>query len=109
MGLSPGARTRAAGVLLPLPLRAAADPLAPLDAAGAAAYDLLTMFGIVAVGWTWAELAALPETNDTSGAGEDRRRLAQVWFAREMPLLAALRARVEAGPGPLCDWPDDAV
>ena len=72
-------------------------------AAAAAAYDLLTMFGIVAVGWSWAELAALPQ------AGDDRRRLARVWFGREMPMLAGLRARVQAGPSGLCDWPDDAV
>ena len=72
-------------------------------AAAAAAYDLLTMFGIVAVGWSWAELAALPQ------AGDERRRLARVWFAREMPMLAGLRARVQAGPEALCDGPDEAV
>ncbi len=73
------------------------------DAAGAAAYDLLTMFGILAVGWSWAEVAAL------SDAGEDRQRLARVWFAREMPLLSGLRMRVEAGPEPLCAWDDASV
>lgn len=78
---------------------AAANP----DAPGAAAYDLLTMFGILAVGWSWAEVAAVP------GAGAQRLGLARVWFDREMPLLAALRERVEAGPDALCAWSDDAI
>jgi len=73
------------------------------DAPGAAAYDLLSMVGLLAVAWTWADLAALP------AAGDARRGLARVWFARELPLLAALRARVEAGPQALCAWADEAV
>jgi hypothetical protein len=73
------------------------------DAPGAAAYDLLTMVGILAVAWSWGDIAALP------AAGDDRVRLAGVWFARQLPLLKALRARVEAGPQPLCAWADEAV
>ncbi|MCK6426677.1 MAG: acyl-CoA dehydrogenase family protein [Burkholderiaceae bacterium] len=73
------------------------------DAAGAAAYDLLNMFGILAVGWSWADLAAVP------GAGAPRLQLARVWFHREMPLLAALRARIEAGPDALCAWAEDGI
>lgn len=72
-------------------------------AAGAAAYDLLTMFGIVTIGWTWAELACV------EGAPESKQALARVWFTREMPLLAALRARIEAGPASLCELADEAV
>jgi hypothetical protein len=73
------------------------------DAQGAAAYDLLTMLGILAVAWSWGDIAALP------AAGEDRSSLAGVWFARQLPLLAALRSRVEAGPAALCAWADEAV
>ena len=73
------------------------------DAPGAAAYDLLTMLGILAVAWAWADLAAVP------GAGDARRGLARVWMTRELPLLAALRVRVEAGPAALCQWADAAV
>ncbi len=73
------------------------------DAQGAAAYDLLTMFGILAVAWSWADISALP------AAGPDRVRLAGVWFTRQMPLLGALRARVEAGPAVLSDWADAAI
>jgi alkylation response protein AidB-like acyl-CoA dehydrogenase len=73
------------------------------DAPGAAAYDLLTMVGILAVAWSWGDIASLP------AAGDDRVRLAGVWFARQLPLLKALRARVEAGPEPLCAWVDEAV
>jgi alkylation response protein AidB-like acyl-CoA dehydrogenase len=73
------------------------------QAAGAGAYDLLTMYGILAVGWAWAELPAVP------GAPASKAVLARVWFEREMPLLAALRARIEAGPAALCALADDAV
>jgi len=73
------------------------------DAPGAAAYDLLTMVGILAVAWSWGDIAALPT------AGADRTGLARVWFSRELPLLAGLRARVEAGPEALCAWADEAV
>jgi hypothetical protein len=73
------------------------------DAAGAAAYDLLTMFGILTVGWAWADVSAVPT------AHASKRSLAGLWFGREMPLLAALRARIESGPGLICDWADDAI
>jgi len=73
------------------------------DAAGAAAYDLLTMFGILTVGWAWADVSAVP------GAAASKRGLARLWFGREMPLLAALSARIDSGPGLICDWADDAI
>ena len=85
--------------LLSLQAQTRVDP----QAAGAGACDLLTMFGILAVGWTWAELPNVP------GAAASKASLARVWFDRELPLLAALRARVEAGPAALCELADDEV
>ena len=73
------------------------------DLPGAAAYDLLTMFGILSVAWAWADVAAVPS------AGETRRMLARLWFGREMPLLQSLRARVTDAAALLCDWADEAV
>ena len=66
-------------------------------------YTFLLMGLMLAVAWAWGDIAALPT------AGEARTGLARVWFTRELPLLAALRLRIEAGPEALCAWADEAV
>ena len=83
-------------------------------AAGAAAYDLLTMYGILAVGWSWADIAACvlaPGAGERTGAQRQRQKLglARLWMAREMPMLQALRLRIEAGSDSLMTLPDEAV
>lgn len=68
---------------------------------GSAAYDLLTQFGLVAIGWTWLEILVLIAQNrvtilnDTEIA--NKQTLAAIWLERELPMVGALRARIEAG------------
>lgn len=84
------------------------DPDAPM----AAAYDLLTMYGILALGWVWLELAEaalrLPADHARSG-GRAKLLLAQVWFDRQMPCLAALAERVRQGSSALMALQDEDV
>ena len=84
------------------------------NAQGAAAYDLLTMYGIVSVGWTWADIAACvlaPDVQERIGAQRQRDKLslARLWMAREMPWLQALQLRIAAGSTSLMAVPDEAV
>ncbi|MBS4049347.1 MAG: acyl-CoA dehydrogenase [Alphaproteobacteria bacterium] len=73
-----------------------ADP----NAVFTAAYDVLTMFGIVSIGWAWAEMSAVILTGDAKNISNAQARrklnLARLWFEREMPLLTALAARTSA-------------
>ncbi len=77
------------------------DPVAPLSAA----YDILTGFGIVAVGWTWAEVASLVLSRQaqhlTEEQGARKLALARVWMDREFPLLAAFQERAQGANGDL--------
>jgi alkylation response protein AidB-like acyl-CoA dehydrogenase len=72
------------------------------DQAGAASYDLLTMFGIVSLGWMWAQMAKVAQAKLDQGAGNAafyRRKLvlAKYWMEREMPMTGALLERIKAG------------
>jgi hypothetical protein len=64
----------------------------------AVAYDVLQAVGIVAVGWTWCEVAAVLQRDDTIGARLKRRKqaLATYWVERELPLVTALCERIAA-------------
>lgn len=85
--------------------RTSAAETADANAAAAAAYDILTMFGIVAVGWVWAEIAGLILSGGTSHLSEVARTrklaLARVWMAREIPLVRALGDRALGSAEPL--------
>lgn len=107
------------------PLRAGSDHLASAlqqlqansaenpDAPGLAAYDILTMFGILALGWTWAEIAAavleLQRQDRATRAPEHKLTLARVWMQHEMPLMAAFAARVRLKGSALMELADDQV
>jgi alkylation response protein AidB-like acyl-CoA dehydrogenase len=87
--------------------------LAPASVS-AGAYDLLTALGILYVGWTWAEIAAVVSSPGPCAhlddAGRNRKlELAKVWMQREMPLIDSLRARIESGNDALLDLTDDQV
>jgi alkylation response protein AidB-like acyl-CoA dehydrogenase len=78
------------------------------DNAGAASYDVLTMFGIVSLGFMWAQMARLAQTKLAAGAGNAdfyRRKLtlAKYWMEREMPLTGSLLERVKAGADTLME------
>jgi Acetyl-CoA dehydrogenase C-terminal like/Acyl-CoA dehydrogenase, C-terminal domain len=84
------------------------------DAPGAAAYDLLTLYGILGIGWTWADISACvlaPDAVDKLGAAQQQRKLglARLWMSREMPWLQALHRRIAAGSSCLMTLPDEAV
>ena len=84
------------------------------DAAGSAAYDLLTAFGILYVGWTWAEIAAVVLKPESCHIADEHMRLrkfqlARVWMQRQMPLVHSLCARIESGNDSLMTLPDDMI
>ncbi|MCC5986074.1 MAG: acyl-CoA dehydrogenase [Pararhodobacter sp.] len=83
------------------------------DAVGVAAYDILTMFGIAAIGWSWAEVAGVILTGETTQLSSDeaQRKLAvaRLWMAREMPMIAALGDRALQGVDVLMDLDAELV
>lgn len=84
------------------------------DAPGAAAYDLLTLYGILGIGWAWADISACvlaPGAVDRIGAEQQQRKLglARLWMSREMPWLQALHQRIAAGSASLMALPDGAI
>ena len=78
-------------------VRRAVATVRAADAAtgAAAAYDLMTAFGILGVAWAWLRTLEVLEQDDVSPAlALRKRRLANVWVARELPLVAAYVERV---------------
>lgn len=77
------------------------------EASGVAAYDILTMFGITAIGWAWAEIASVILKNGATHlteAGRQRKMaLARLWMEREMPQVAGLASRALNGVDSLMD------
>lgn len=80
----------------------------------AGAYDMLTALGILYVGWTWAEVAAVVLAPTPCAHLDDTGRmrkleLAKVWMQREMPLIDSMCTRIESGNDALLDLHDDQV
>jgi alkylation response protein AidB-like acyl-CoA dehydrogenase len=78
------------------------------DHAGAASYDVLTLFGIVSLAFMWAQMAKLAQAKLAAGTGNPdfyRRKLtlAKYWMEREIPLTASLLERVTAGADTLME------
>lgn len=72
------------------------------DHAGASATDYLRMFGIVSVGWMWAQMAKIAEGKLKAGEGDPafwngKIACARYWMEREMPNTLALSERIKAG------------
>jgi len=70
--------------------------------AGAASYDVLTMFGILSVGLMWGRMAKVAQGKIAAGDGnadfyKRKLTLAKYWMEREMPMTASLLARLQAG------------
>lgn len=70
--------------------------------AGAASYDVMTMFGTVALGFMWAQMAKVAQAKLDAGEGnadfyKRKLTLARYWMEREMPMTAALKVRAAAG------------
>ena len=78
------------------------------DHAGAASYDVLTLFGIVSLGWMWAQMAKIAQGRLAAGHGnpefyQRKLTLAKYWMEREMPLAASLVERIKAGADTLME------
>jgi alkylation response protein AidB-like acyl-CoA dehydrogenase len=76
--------------------------------AGAASYDVMTMFGIVALGFMWAQMAREAQAKLDAGEGDPeflKRKLvlAKYWAERELPMTASLKARASAGASTLME------
>jgi hypothetical protein len=82
------------------------------DHAGAASYDVLTLFGIVALGWMWAQTAKIAQGRlaeiAAGGAGnaefyKRKLTLAKYWMEREMTMTASLVERIKVGADTLME------
>lgn len=93
--------------------RAAQADTEDMNASLVAAYDILTMFGIIAIGWTWCEIAGLilcGETQHLSDSAKTRKlALAQLWMEREIPMVHALAARSLQGSHALMELEADLI
>jgi alkylation response protein AidB-like acyl-CoA dehydrogenase len=92
----------------------AGDPAAVAARVNAAAYDLLSALGILYLGWTWAEIAAvLRDPGACRWIDEARREqklaLARVWMTRQMPLIDSHCRRIESGNEGLLALPDEWI
>jgi alkylation response protein AidB-like acyl-CoA dehydrogenase len=82
------------------------------DHAGAASYDVLTLFGIVSLAWMWAQTAkiALARLAEIEACGpgnaafyKRKLTLAKYWMERELPLTASLVERIKVGADTLME------
>lgn len=67
---------------------------------GAASVDYLNLFGLVTYAYMWTRMAAVAApkaADDTSGFYDSKVKVANYFFARELPKAAALAAQVNAG------------
>ena len=72
------------------------------DHAGAASYDMLNIFGTVALGWMWARRAKVALAKVKSGEGNQdfykrKLTLARYWMEREMPMTSGWLERAKQG------------
>ena len=78
------------------------------DHAGAASYDVLTLFGIVSLAWMWAQMAKIAQAKLAAGEGnpefyQRKLTLAKYWMEREVPMTAALVERIKVGADTLME------
>jgi len=79
------------------------------SARAAIAYDLLTAFGILAIAWTWLDLLNAARSTGDAALFEAKHLLAQVWIERELPMIHAHIARVNAGSSGFNAFSDERV
>ncbi|PRD41018.1 acyl-CoA dehydrogenase [Phyllobacterium phragmitis] len=84
------------------------------DNAGAASNDYMHLFGLVALGYMWAQMAKAAEAGLEAGAGdkasfyEAKRVTARFFMERIMPETAAHLARIQTGADTLMALPAEA-
>src|SRR5262249_47135099 len=79
------------------------NALAKPDNAGAGAYDYMHLFGLVALGYMWAQIAKVAQ-DKLKGDGQDQRLSAKLvtgrfFMERLLPETAAQLKRIQAGAG----------
>jgi acyl-CoA dehydrogenase len=82
------------------------------DNAGAGSYDYMHLFGLVALGYMWAQMAKAAMTKK-NGNGADVQADAKIvtarfFMERMLPEAAAHRKRIESGADSLMDLPAEA-
>ncbi len=83
------------------------------DNAGAASYEMMNIFGIVSLGWMWAQMAkvALAKLEAGEGNADFYKRkllLAKVWLEREVPYTSTALERIELGSGDIMSLEQDS-
>jgi acyl-CoA dehydrogenase len=89
------------------------NAMAKPDNAGAGSYDYMHMFGLVALGYMWARIAAaanakLPQANGAAADMKARLITASFFMQRMLPETAAHLARIQSGAASLMELPDEA-
>ena len=84
------------------------------DNAGAAATDYLHLFGLVALGYMWAQMAKAAQDEARSGAGAHavstttKLVTGRFFMERMMPETALRLARIQTGARPIMALPAEA-
>ena len=73
--------------------------------AGAASADYLELFGLVLYAWLWGRMAAAAPADEF---GENKRRVAEFFYARILPKHLALLGSIEADSAAVMALPDAA-
>jgi hypothetical protein len=89
------------------------NAMAKPDNAGAASYDYMHMFGLVALGYMWCRIveaanAKLPKANGTAPRYRAKLVTARFFMEHMLPETAAHLARIQAGSASTMELPDDA-
>jgi hypothetical protein len=90
------------------------NAMAKPDNAGAGATDYMHMFGLVALGFMWAQIARAANAKLKAGADGAQARLqaklvtGRFFMERMLPETAAHLARIQAGAGSVMELPAEA-
>jgi alkylation response protein AidB-like acyl-CoA dehydrogenase len=86
------------------------NAMAKPDNAGAGSNDYMHMFGLVALGYMWARIAAAAQAKGDGAAAEMKAKLitARFFMQRMLPETATHLVRIQAGAGSTMELPDAA-
>jgi hypothetical protein len=90
------------------------NALAKPDNAGAGSTDYMHLFGLVALGYMWARMAAAAQARLKAGADGSAERMnaklitGRFFMERVLPETAAQLARIQAGAGSTMELPAEA-
>ncbi|HBM89136.1 MAG TPA: acyl-CoA dehydrogenase, partial [Rhodobiaceae bacterium] len=76
-------------------------------------YEMMNIFGVVSLGWMWAQMAKVALAKLAAGEGNadfyNRKLvLAKFWLEREVPNTAAYLERIELGSEDIMKLEEDA-